>query len=201
MAHDRRTSAARSTQAHRTRVPRGRDRLYRQPHWFACRTRPRSEKKAERLLDLAGIEAFLPLVYRERQWADRTKVVAFPLFPGYLFARFDLTQLAVVMRVPLLATVVQTNGVPTPVRNEEIDAVRKLVERARETGVEPEPADFLEPGEEIEVVDGPFRGLRGMLLERRGTTRVAVKLSAIRQAVAIELDRKSLRAAPTRRRA
>ena len=176
-----------------SRFRSGPDRLYQSPHWFACRTRPRAEKKAEQLLGGAGIEAFLPLIYRTRQWADREKLVAFPLFPGYLFAFFDLTQLSEVLQVPLVTTVVKTNGLPSPVRPEEIEAVKTLVERARATGVEPEAVDFLEPGERIVVVDGPFKGLRGELLERRGTTRVAVRLGAIRQAVSVELDRKSLR--------
>ena len=198
MSHDRRlTTTPQTAPAHGPRLRSRREHLYRLPHWFACRTRPRAEKKAERQRDRAGIEAFLPLVYRERQWADRTKVVGFPLFPGYLFARFHLREMAAVLQLPLLSAVVATNGVPTPVRDEEIDAVRKLVDRARQTGIEPQPADFLEPGEEIVVVDGPFRGLHGVLLEHRGSTRVAVKLSAIRQAVAIELDRKCLRAAST----
>lgn len=176
------------------------DHLYEGQHWFACRTRPRAEKKAARMLEGSGVESYLPLVERERQWADRTKRVEFPLFPGYVFARFALTEMHRVLRVPSLAHVVRVNGYPTPVRRDEIDAVRKLVETANETGVEPEPVDFLEPGEEIVVVDGPFAGMRGVLVERRGRARVAVKLSAIRQAVSVEMDRRHLKPAAGRTR-
>ena len=66
--------------------------LYEETRWYACRTRARAEKKVDELLGRAGFETHLPLVVRERQWADRRKLVAFPLFPGYTFARFDLTR-------------------------------------------------------------------------------------------------------------
>jgi len=57
--------------------------------WYACRTRARAEKRAARLLSGNGVESYLPPIERQRQWADRKKRVAFPLFPGYVFARFD----------------------------------------------------------------------------------------------------------------
>ncbi len=45
------------------------------------------------------MEPFLPVVDRLRQWKDRRKRVAFPLFPGYCFARFPLS-----LRVAVLTT-------------------------------------------------------------------------------------------------
>ena len=122
--------------------------------------------------------------------------VSFPLFPGYLFARFNLTQLDAVLRLPPLAKVVSMNGYPTPVREDEIEQVRNLVDRANAAGIEPRPVDFVQPGQEVIVTDGPFKGLRGVLLERRGRARVAVRLTAIRQAVSVEMDRRVLEPAP-----
>ncbi len=165
------------------------------PQWYACRTRPRAEKRADQLLTMAGVQSYLPLIYRERQWADRRVRVAFPLFPGYLFAHFDLIQLAAVLRIPPLARVVSVNGRPAPVQERELDQVRALVDRCNENGIEPCPIEFVEPGQEVVVAAGPFRGLRGVLVERRGRMRVAVRLEAIRQAVSIEMDRRVLKPA------
>lgn len=167
--------------------------LYERPHWFACRTRARSEKAADRLLEERGVERYLPLVEKERQWADRVKTVAFPLFPGYLFARFTLTDLGDVLRTPRVISVVRVNGYPTPVREEELESVRRLVEGASASGREPEPADYLQPGDPVVVTEGPFEGMRGILLEARGRARVAVRLHAIRQATSVELDRSVMR--------
>lgn len=168
--------------------------LYRAPHWFACRTRARAEKQVARLLDERGIECYLPLVDRERQWADRTKVVAFPLFPGYVFARFELTALHDVITTPGVVTVLRPNGYPTPVRDDEVEAIRALVRGANETGSPPEPADYLEPGDPVVVTDRPFEGMRGVLIEHRGGARVAVRIDALRQAASVALDRSVLEA-------
>jgi len=169
--------------------------LYATPHWYACRTRARAEKKVTQLFVGTRIECYLPVVDRERAWADRTKVVSFPLFPGYVFGRFPLTRLHDVLSTPGVVTVLRPNGYPTPVREEELASVRRLVEGARETGTVPEPADYLEPGEEVVVTEGPFEGMRGVLLEVRGRRRVAVRIEALRQATSVEVPRGVVRPA------
>ncbi len=169
------------------------DALRREPHWYACRTRARAEKQVDRLLARAGFETFLPLMEVERQWADRRKAVAFPLFPGYTFARFRLWDSPAVIQIAGLVSVVGGPGRPTPVRDDELEAVRRFSRGIEATGGFPEPVDWLEPGTPVQVLEGPFRGMRGFLVEVRGRTRVAVRLSAIRMALSVELDRTSLR--------
>lgn len=164
-----------------------------EPHWYALRTRARAEKQVELFLERAGFETFLPLLEEDRQWADRTKRVAFPLFSGYTFARFRLGEMSRVVRTPGLFLVVSERGAPVPVREEELAAVRCLAQGVAVTGEPPEPVDWLAPGTPVEVVEGPFRGLRGFLVEVRSRSRVAVRLEAIRMALSVELDRGSLR--------
>lgn len=166
--------------------------LYREPHWYALRTRGRAEKAVARRLEERGFTSYCPLIERERQWADRRTRVLFPLFPSYVFARFTLTDLGEVLGVPGVTTVVRTAGVPTVVRPEELDSVRLLETGIGETGEEPHPADYLEVGEPVRVEEGPFAGMTGVLTEERGRSRVLVRLSAIRQAVGIEVDREVL---------
>lgn len=172
--------------------------LYGRPNWFAARTRSRAEKKAVRLLRWKKVEAYVPLVERERRWSDRTRRVKFPLFPGYIFVRVYLSEMLRVTQIPVVASVVANAGYPTPIREDELEAVRRLAEAATETGVEPLAAEFLEPGQPIVVTGGPFDGLVGVMFERRGGTRVAVKLGAIRQAVSIEMDRRYVSPLPPR---
>lgn len=170
-------------------------------NWFACWTRSRAEKRVKEWMDQREIEAFLPLVQKERQWADRKKRVPFPLFPGYLFVRLPLWRIQEVVRTPSVVTIVGTNGRPCPVRGQEIESVRVLVEGVNRTGILPSPADFLENGDRVRVIEGPFEGMEGILLEGAGKPRVVVQLKAIRQAVRVELDRSFLRpvTAPGRR--
>lgn len=164
-------------------------------HWFACSTRSRAEKKVRLHLEGAGIEAYLPLVEQERQWADRRKLVEVPLFPGYVFVLTSLVGISDVLRVSGVVKVADPNGYPTPVRQAELEAVRRLVEGVNESGLLPSPADYLEADQEVVVVEGPFTGMAGVLVEDRGRTRVAVKIAALRQATSVELDRTVLRPA------
>jgi transcription antitermination factor NusG len=171
-------------------VPQG---LHERPEWYACRTRARAEKKVDRLLGERRIESYLPLVERTRQWSDRTKRVEFPLLPGYVFARFPLNTLHEVFCTPGLVHVVQVNGYPTPVREGELESIRALVDGASRAGLEPMPHDGLLRGQDVWVVGGPLEGVRGILVELRGRTRVVVRIAAIRQAVSVEVDRSQVR--------
>ncbi len=79
--------------------------MYRNPgsnesnEWFAFRVRPRHEKQVSLALREKGFTEFLPLYKSKRQWADRTKVVEMPLFPGYIFCSTGRSAI-----VPILMT-------------------------------------------------------------------------------------------------
>ena len=166
-----------------------------QPEWYACRTRPRAEKQAGRLLKLRGVQSYVPLIECERQWSDRKKRVGFPLFAGYVFAQFSLASLHEVLSTPGIVTVVRQGGSPARVRSEELESVRVLVQCVNAGNAPPEPAEFLETGQEVIVSHGPFSGIRGVLVEDRGRTRVVIRLTALRRALSVELPREILRAA------
>ena len=163
--------------------------------WHACRTRPRAEKQVDRLLRLRGVEAYLPLLEQVRQWADRKKRVAFPLFPGYVFARFSVGMIHEVLRTPGVVTIIRRDGSPAPVRSDELESIRILVACVNASGAPPEPVEFLEAGQEVIVAHGPFSGIRGVLVQERGRSRVVVRLTALRRALSVELRRDIVRAA------
>ena len=58
--------------------------------WFAVQTRTRYENLAAKQLSGRGYEVFLPFYQCKRRWSDRMQEFDVPLFPGYLFCRFNL---------------------------------------------------------------------------------------------------------------
>ena len=166
------------------------------PLWYALRTRGRAERQAALRLAGAGVEVFPALAPVKRAWSDRVKRVELPLFPGYIFARFALVDAAHTLAVPGVVEVVRTwggaGGRATPLRDAELDAVRRLAAGVEATGELPEPfdplADLLEPGVPVRVVQGPFKGLTGTFVKREGGHRVAVEIGALRQARAVRMD-------------
>src|SRR4030095_1352646 len=69
------------------------------PLWYVLRTRSRHEKTVRDQLVRREVETFLPIAERWSRWKDRRKKVAFPLFPGYCFARFSLVDRLRVLNV------------------------------------------------------------------------------------------------------
>ncbi len=152
------------------------------PRWFALRTRARHEKKVRDEVLRAGLEAFLPLWERWSQWKDRRRLVEFPLFPGYCFARFAPGERIRILNVRGVASIVGMHG-PEPVLDGEIQAIQRLVE----SRLRYDPHAFLEAGMEVEVVRGPLAGLRGRLLRKDRSTRLVLSVSLIQQAAAVEI--------------
>lgn len=60
--------------------------------WYAVSTKPHQEKQAEAHIKQWGIECLLPLLKVSKVIRRTRKTVIQPLFPGYLFARFDLAR-------------------------------------------------------------------------------------------------------------
>ena len=57
--------------------------------WFAIYVKSRCEKKVNKQLEDIGVESFLPLITRVKQWSDRKKKVEEPLFRSYLFVHIS----------------------------------------------------------------------------------------------------------------
>jgi transcription termination/antitermination protein NusG len=165
------------------------------PAWFALWTRSRVERQVEVQLESRGIEGFAALAAVERQWSDRKKRIRTALFPGYVFVRIPGSELVRALELPGVAGVVRMAGRPAPIPDAEIAAVQALVHGVDETGALPEIVDPFEPGDPVRIIDGPFRGLVGVVLRSddgrsdEGEPRVAVRIPAIQQARAIRISR------------
>ena len=173
------------------------DALYVELHWYACYTRARHEKQVEQLLRQRGFESYLPLIPKMRQWKDRRKLVEFPLFPSYVFGRFTLRELHGILTTPGVSTVVRTNGYPTPIPERDICNVQRFAQAIAAAKVEPEQRPFLVEGQWVKVLDGPFEGVEGIVIEQRGRKRVLVGVEAIGQGLEIDIDTRLLQ--PIRR--
>ena len=153
------------------------------PLWYVLRTRSRHEKIVRDQLVRREVETFLPLAERWSRWKDRRKKVAFPLFPGYCFARFPLVDRLRVLNVVGVADLVGISGRPEPVPDTEIEAIQRLAS----TTLQYDPHPFLAEGMDVEVVRGPLAGVRGKLLRKDRLTRLVLSVTLIRQAAVVEI--------------
>lgn len=160
-------------------------------YWRVFYTAPRAEKKCESDLDERGINVFLPKLATIRQWKDRKKRIEEPLFPSYIFAQVDERDRLRVLQTPGIVRTVSFGGQLAVVSDEEIEQL-KIAQRDPERlfrMANPLP----EIGEVVEIDEGPFKGLRGEVLDFRGDVYVVIRINAIRQAVRIQIPHEIIR--------
>ena len=152
--------------------------------WYAVYTYPRHEKAVKKQLESKSIEAFLPVFLTENRWKDRRVQIQNPLFPGYVFTRINLSERSRVLTIPGVIRMLSFNGIPAPIDDSEIEAVRLCMER----GAALEPYPFLEIGDRVRVRSGVLEGLEGLISRCKDERRLIVPISLINQSVAVEID-------------
>lgn len=161
--------------------------------WFALRVRSNFERVAAVHLRDRGFEEFSPTYRTERQWSDRKKQVDQFLFPGYVFCRLDPEDRLPVLSIPGTVGLVGFGKGPTPIPEDEIEAVRRMTGSGLLVG----PWPFLEVGQTVLIERGPLAGLEGILQEIKKTFRLVVSIRLLQRSVSAEVDRSWLRPLPS----
>lgn len=152
--------------------------------WYVLQCWVRKESMVAAQLESQGFECFLPKYKSIREWSDRKKEVEQPLFPGYLFCRFEYSQRRPAVVTPGVLQVVGCGRTPTPVEDREIEAIQLAV--ASEVPSQPWP--YLEVGERVRIHTGKLAGLEGILINFKGNHRVVLSVSLLQRSVALEVD-------------
>ncbi|HJU10039.1 MAG TPA: transcription termination/antitermination NusG family protein [Candidatus Binataceae bacterium] len=146
------------------------------PQWHLLRTKAGEERRARDQVSLVSAEVLLPLVrVNVRRWSRMTESVV-ALFPGYMFAQFDLEQYGRLRYTRGVRQIVRF-GEETPIVPQWI--IDELKRRCANGPIEL-PSRRLVAGQRVIVIDGPFRQFEG-IFERHlsGPERVAVLLSVM----------------------
>lgn len=146
--------------------------------WYALRVKSNRERVTSAALRGKGYEVFLP---EFRRGGSRTGT---PLFPGYLFCRFDVHNRLPIVSLPGVVHIVGLGRTPVPVDEDELESLRIVVEAG--LPVAPEPT--LAVGQSIRIARGPLAGAGGVVVGL-GQERLVVAVSLLQRAVSVELDR------------
>ena len=163
--------------------------------WFVIWAESRAEKKVEQRLAALGLSPWLPIVRERHRWSDRWRNVDCPLFPGYLFARAESADWSQILRTPGVLTVITEGGKPALLSDSFIASLRGAIER---DGAVPEPVAELmlyKPGDEVVVQEGPLRGVRGVVRERRSQRQLVLWVAEIGRGVAFTIGSALVRSA------
>jgi transcriptional antiterminator RfaH len=153
--------------------------------WFVLNTKPKKEFHVEKLFTEGGFTIYNP------KYLSENKIK--PFFPGYEFILFDFPAHYQLVRYTRgVKRVVGVRGIPTPVPEEAIleiksREVNSLIE-VNKYGQEPTV------GDEIEVVAGPLKGLRGIFKkELTPKERVLILLSYVSYQAQLVIEKEKLK--------
>jgi transcriptional antiterminator RfaH len=149
------------------------------PQWYVVHTNPKQEDRADSNLRSWGIETLLPKLKTRRvnEFTGALTYLTKPLFPGYMFARFNARkQLAKISFTRGVHHVVSFGGEPTPVEDEIIAIIS---ERIDENGFV-KIGDELKQGDKVVIKAGPLKDFEGIFeRELNDSERISVLLTTI----------------------
>lgn len=127
-------------------------------HWYCVRSKPKKERTAANsLASLHGLEVFCPQIRFRRKTVRGPVWFQEAMFPGYLFARFDLYEMKrAVSYAPGVLTIPVFDDQYVPVPDAVIESLRNELDSEDLT----DASAPLEVGEETTVLEGSMRGLK-----------------------------------------
>ena len=154
-------------------------------HWFVLNTKPKKEFQVGRLFEEGGIEFYCPRYMH----ADKVK----PFFSGYGFIHFEYPdQYRLVKYTRGVKRIMGNQEGPIPIPEEIIQQIKQreiygYIELEK-YGEEPEI------GDEIEIMEGPMRGLRGIFRkELTDKERVVILLNYVSYQGKLIIEKKKLK--------
>ena len=161
------------------------------PRWYVAQTHPNKEEWAIQHLRQQGFETFFPRFRKREIRRSVDRVSLKPVFPGYVFVRFDLAQQSwwPIRSTRGVKTLVgprfgQPQAVPEPVMD-------YLFQRCR-AEVMINLADALQPGDLVQINTGPLFNRIATVAALPASGRVALLFDLLGNTKAIEMDLASL---------
>jgi len=130
-----------------------------------------------------GYDCFAPTYRSKRKWSDRTVELDLPLFPGYVFCRFNRLVLGKAISTQGVTRVVGFGGTPAEVDREEVKALQHL----SQSNFLREPWKYLPDGTLVLIETGPLTGIRGIISVDDNQRRLVISVTLLQRSVAIPL--------------
>ena len=151
------------------------------PCWYALQTKSKHEHIAATILRNKGYEEFLPLCHSRppmRRRGNRLQREELrPLFPGYIFCRFNPDAQGPIVTTPGVVRILGCGSGPAIVSEIEIQNIRRILS----SNLAVNSCAYLNVGQRIRVVSGPLMGVEGILARFKGQFRVVVSVHVLQR--------------------
>jgi transcription antitermination factor NusG len=155
--------------------------------WQVIHTKPQCEKKLADYLKRNSIYYYLPLLESVRHYKYRKVAFTKPMFPGYLFARFDRKE-----KPAVLVSGYVVNFLKVPDEAELMDdLIRIYTGRTRQADMQ--QGVWLEKGWQVEIISGPMQGVKGIVQSQSRLDEVNLQVNILRQAITVKVSSSDVR--------
>ncbi|OHC82919.1 MAG: hypothetical protein A3G73_03430 [Rhodospirillales bacterium RIFCSPLOWO2_12_FULL_67_15] len=161
--------------------------------WYVVHSHAGAEANAARHLQRQDYPVYLPRWRKRRSHARRVEWIAAPLFPRYLFVRFDIERTrwrAIHSTVGVSHLISVGGGLPAPVPDGIVEVIRS---REAENGLI-EIVPHFRRGETVIVGEGPFLDQTGLFERMDDSERVTILLSLLGRDVRVKVPIHAIRA-------
>lgn len=160
--------------------------------WYCAEVLYGQDRRAEEELHKQKFEVCAPMVWERRPNGERTRLVQCPMFPGYVFVRFDMGR-------DRWRSIFGTRGIrtllgprPDHPRSLPDDLIRFVQENAAAESAKALKEAVVTKGDKVRVTKGACAGMDGVCLWSRNN-RIGVLLNSMGQGVRVELPASRVR--------
>jgi transcriptional antiterminator RfaH len=154
-----------------------------QKSWIVVNTQANREFVAASHLENQSYEVYAPVIRKQTRHARRSREILAPLFPGYLFVRwqtFDMRWRPILSTVGVRA-IVRKGDEPNPLDEAIVEALK-----AREkNGIITRSASPREVGQTVRLARGPFDGIAAEIIVLCDRDRLVVLMTLLNRPVRV----------------
>ncbi|MEZ8988757.1 transcription/translation regulatory transformer protein RfaH [Vibrio breoganii] len=162
--------------------------------WYLLYCKRGDQERAQMHLENQGVEVYYPKITVEKMVRGKRQKRSEPLFPSYMFVRFDFEV------GPSFTTVRSTRGVsdfirngvyPTELQGDLVYTLKQVEGSQEDTEIE---SDLLQKGDEVIIKSGQFAGVDAIYHEADGEKRSILLITMINKKVEVHVDNQDIEA-------
>ena len=158
--------------------------------WWVAHVASRQEKVLARFLHERSIPFYLPQAEKKKKRDGRNFTSYLPLFPGYVFIRGGRDARGQALRSNVIAAAIDV------IDQETLATELGQIAELQRSGAMLVPYTEIAPGDPVKITEGVFKGYIGTVVREKGTLRLLVTISLIRQSVLVDVSRDGVAPAP-----
>ena len=159
-------------------------------HWHLLMTKPREDERAESHLSNQDYELFRPMIRQFKIQGGKQMAITEPLFPRYIFIRLDdvLGNWSKIRSTRGVSKMVRFTDMPARVPDTLIEALRSQCIEENIIDITKDRPFVFDKGDEIEITDGSFRGLKAIIKEQVAEDRVLLLITLLGKEQELEIS-------------